>query len=377
LLIIAMNRKKRMEREGRQTGRALKKVNRNLSGKVGQPAGTLYHTGHQKTESPVITVFGYDENRFFYRDVKSLHECEQFKEQFKVLWINIDGLHEVQIIEEAGQLFGIHPLTLEDIPHTVQRPKIEEFDGYLFLVLKALELDAASGDVAEEQISMVIGSNFVLSFQEKPGDMFDATRDRIRNEGTAVRRKGADYLAYTLIDAVVDHYFTILEHFESRIEELDTNLLEAEGHDMFQAMYSLKKDLIHLRKSIWPLREIINSLSREQYRTLDGASIHPFFRDVYDNIILIIESVESYRDIVIGMHDTWLAVVNNRMNEIMKVLTIIATVFMPLSFIAGVYGMNFRYMPELEWHWGYFSVLGGMAVIFAGMMRYFHTKRWF
>ncbi|KUL30144.1 magnesium transporter [Chlorobium limicola] len=372
-----MKRNKRAEHNSRPTGRPLKTVKSSLSGKIGQPAGTLYHTGRQKTESPVITVFGYDENRFFYRDVKTLHECEQFKEQFKVLWVNIDGLHEVQIIEEAGQLFGIHPLTLEDIPHTVQRPKIEEFDGYLFLVLKALELDAASGDVAEEQISMVIGSNFVLSFQEKPGDMFDATRDRIRNEGTAVRRKGADYLAYTLIDAVVDHYFTILEHFESRIEELDTNLLEAEGHDMFQSMYSLKKDLIHLRKSIWPLREIINSLSREQYSTLDGASIHPFFRDVYDNIILIIESVESYRDIVIGMHDTWLAVVNNRMNEIMKVLTIIATVFMPLSFIAGVYGMNFHYMPELEWHWGYFSVLGGMAVIFAGMMRYFHTKRWF
>lgn len=372
-----MKLKKKAEHDGRSMVIPAKKVNRNLSGKVGQPAGTLYHTGRQKTERPVITVFGYDEKRFFYRNVTTLRECEQYKEQFRVLWVNIDGLHEVRVIEEAGQLFGIHPLTMEDILHTVQRPKIEEFDAYLFLVLKALELDAGSGNVAEEQISIVIGSNYVLSFQEKPGDMFDATRDRIRNEGTAIRKRGADYLAYTLIDAVVDHYFTILEHFESRIEQLDTNLSETVGHDMFQAMYSLKKDLIHLRKSIWPLREIINSLSREQYRTLDGALIHPFFRDVYDNIILIIESVESYRDIVIGMHDTWLAVVNNRMNEIMKVLTIIATVFMPLSFIAGVYGMNFHYMPELEWHWGYFSVLGGMTVIFAGMMRYFHTKRWF
>lgn len=373
-----MKRKKSAGHKDMPKGSSVKKAVRpNLSGKIGQPAGTLFHTGRQKTERAVITVFGYDETGFFYRELESLQECAEYRERFRVLWINIDGLHEVRVIEEAGKLFGIHALTLEDILHTVQRPKIEEFDSYLFLVLKALELDAGSGVVAEEQMSMVIGGNYVITFQEKPGDMFDATRDRIRNEGTAVRKRGADYLAYTLLDAVVDHYFTVLEHFENRIEQLDTNLPETVGYDMFQTMYSLKKELILLRKSVWPLREIINSLSRDQYRTLDSALTRPFFRDLYDNIVLIIESVETYRDIVIGMHDTWLAIVNNRMNEIMKVLTIIATVFMPLSFIAGVYGMNFRYMPELEWHWGYFSVLGAMAVIFAGMMRYFHTKRWF
>lgn len=373
-----MKRKKSAGHKDMPKGGSVKKAVRpNLSGKIGQPAGTLFHTGRQKTERAVITVFGYDETSFFYRELESLQECAEYRERFRVLWINIDGLHEVRVIEEAGKLFGIHALTLEDILHTVQRPKIEEFESYLFLVLRALELDAGSGVVAEEQMSMVIGGNYVITFQEKPGDMFDATRDRIRNEGTAVRKRGADYLAYTLLDAVVDHYFTVLEHFENRIEQLDTNLPETVGYDMFQTMYSLKKELILLRKSVWPLREIINSLSRDQYRTLDSALTRPFFRDLYDNIVLIIESVETYRDIVIGMHDTWLAIVNNRMNEIMKVLTIIATVFMPLSFIAGVYGMNFRYMPELEWHWGYFSVLGAMAVIFAGMMRYFHTKRWF
>ncbi|MGB0131858.1 magnesium/cobalt transporter CorA [Chlorobium sp.] len=372
-----MKRKKSAVHKSVPTGSPVKKVMRSHSQKIGQPAGTLFHTGEQKIVHPVITVFGFDEERHVMLHVASVAECRALRDQFRVIWVNIDGLHEVQVIEDAGREFGIHPLTQEDILHTQQRPKIEEFDNYLFLMLKMLGVDEASGEIVEEQLSMVLGKGYVITFQEKPGDIFDAVRERISTSGTALRKRGADYLSYGLVDAVVDNYFKVLEQFESRIELLDTQLLEQSGNMAFQSIYTLKKELILLRKSVWPMREIINSISREGFGVIDEASTGPFFRDIYDNIILVIETVETYRDIVIGMYDTRLAIVNNRMNEIMKVLTIIATVFMPLSFIAGVYGMNFRYMPELEWRWGYFAVLGFMAAVFAGMMRYFHTKRWF
>ncbi|MBN1279250.1 MAG: magnesium/cobalt transporter CorA [Chlorobium sp.] len=355
----------------------MKKVIRNFSGKIGQPAGTLFHTGERKIGSPVLTVLGYDEGRCVRLDIKNLNECMELRGKYKVLWINIDGLHELQVVEDAGRLFGIHPLTLEDILHTGQRPKIEKFDSYLFLMLRMLSVGEGLEEVAEDQLSIVVGSGYVMTFQEKTVDVFDSIRDRIATSGTSLRKRGADYLAYALMDAVVDNYFKVLEQFENRIEQLDIELLEQSADAAFQSIYILKKELILLRKSVWPMREIINSISRNEFNVIDEISTGPFFRDIYDNLILVIETVETYRDIVIGMYDTRLAIVNNRMNEIMKVLTIIATVFMPLSFIAGVYGMNFHYMPELEWRWGYFAVMGSMFIVFTGMMLYFRTKRWF
>lgn len=374
-------KQKRGSSKGKQGNRAdvrpLKKVMRNFSGKIGQPAGTLFHTGERKTERPVMTVFAYNEDRYVRLDVQNLDECRELQGKYKVLWINIDGLHEVKVVEDAGRLFGIHPLTQEDILHTHQRPKVEEYDHYLYLMLRMLSVGEGAEAVEEEQLSLVVGRGYVLTFQEMPGDVFDSIRERIATAGTAVRKRGADYLAYALIDAVVDNYFKVLEQFENRIEQLDIELLDQSANKAFQSIYTMKKELILLRKSVWPMREIINSISRDGFGVIDDASTGPFFRDIYDNLILVIETVETYRDIVIGMYDTRLAIVNNRMNEIMKVLTIIATVFMPLSFIAGVYGMNFRYMPELEWHWGYFAVWGFMLVVFAGMMLYFRRKRWF
>lgn len=374
-------RQKRHTAKGEQGAladvRPMNKVMRHFSGKIGQPAGTLFHTGERMTEHPVITVFGYDEERYVRLAAKSLDECRELQGKYKVLWINIDGLHEVKVVEDAGRMFGIHPLTQEDILHTHQRPKIEEYDRYLFLMLRMLSIAAGSGTVAEEQLSMVVGSGYVLTFQETHGDVFDSIRERIATSGTSLRKRGADYLAYALMDAVVDNYFSVLEQFENRIDQLDTQLLDQSADAAFQSIYTLKKELIMLRKSVWPMREIINSISRDGFDVIDDASTGPFFRDIFDNLILVIETVDTYRDIVIGMYDTRLAIVNNRMNEIMKVLTIIATLFMPLSFIAGVYGMNFRYMPELEWRWGYFAVWGFMLALSAGMMLYFRTKRWF
>jgi magnesium transporter len=371
------NKSLRRVRAAHPTVKPMKKVMRNLSKTIGQPAGTLQHIGEQKTDFPAITVFGYDEDHEFHMPLKSIAECAALKDKQKVLWVNIDGLHDVSVIEALGKLFDIHPLTLEDILHTEQRSKIEDFERYLFLVFRALDYDPQTSEITEEQMSMVIGSNFVLTFQEKPGDTFDALRTRIINPGTSIRKRGADYLAYGLIDAIVDSYFVILEQLESRIELLDQELFKTSGRETFESIYSLKKDLILLRKSVRPMREIINSISREHYTVIDDKATWPFFRDVYDNVIFINETIETYRDIVIGMYDTWLAIVNNRMNEIMKVLTTIATVFMPLSFLTGVYGMNFRFLPGLEWHWGFFALLGFMGMIVAGMMVYFRTRKWF
>ncbi|WP_242664238.1 magnesium/cobalt transporter CorA [Chlorobium sp. N1] len=355
----------------------MKKIIGRMAGTIGTAPGTLVHTGGRKMESPVITVFSYSEECVRRAVVGNLRDALGMRREGEVLWVNIDGLHDVGLVGEAGTHFGLHPLTLEDILHTLQRPKIEDFDRYLFLVLKTLQTDAEEGGLAEEQLAIVVGEDFVLSFREAPGPLFASIHERLENAGTNVRKKGADYLAYALVDAVVDSYFAVLEAFEDRIETLDDLLTETAARGSLPAMYTLKKELILLRKSVWPLREIINSIGRDRYRVIDDEASGPFFRDILDNIVLVIETVETYRDIVIGMYDTWLAIANNRMNEIMKVLTIIATVFMPLSFIAGVYGMNFRYMPELSWPWGYYGVLGLMASIFIGMILFFRTRKWF
>lgn len=342
---------------------------------LGTAPGTLCHTGDGGTGKPSLSLYRYNEAGFDRRTPPNFQECAGYRQKGRVLWIDVDGVHDADLVAEAGRVFGLHPLTMEDILHTHQRPKLEEFDNYLFLQLKGLSLDPAGNAVLEEQVAVVVGEEFVLTFREKPGPVFQAIRERVENHGTNLRRRGADYLAYALTDAVVDNYFTVLEQFEEHLEELDERLLEGDGATL-QAMYHLKKELIVLRRSVWPLREIINSIGRDQYRLIDAASTRPFFRDLYDNVILAIETVESYRDIVIGMYDTALAVANNRMNEVMKVLTIIATTFMPLSFIAGIYGMNFHHMPELEWRWGYYAVLGTMLSIFIGMVLYFRSRKW-
>ncbi|NTW82733.1 MAG: magnesium/cobalt transporter CorA [Chlorobiaceae bacterium] len=355
----------------------MKKVMRSMTKTVGQAPGTLLHTGEQKTGTTRITVFGYDEEKELHITPGSIQECKALKGGFKVLWINIDGLHDVSVIEEAGQLFGIHPLTLEDILQTGQRSKIEDFETYLFILLRTSEYDALSGEILDEQMSIVLGENFVLTFQEKPGDMFDAVRERIKNTGTGIRKRGADYLAYMLVDAIVDSYFIILDSFETRLDNLDQELFSISGKTTFQSIYFLKKDLIQLRKAERPLREIVNRIITDRYGVIGEETAGPFFRDIYDNVILINETIETYRDIVLGMYDTWLAIVNNRMNEIMKVLTTIATVFMPLSFLAGVYGMNFHVMPGLDLPWGFYGMMGFMGLIFIGMIVYFRTRKWF
>jgi magnesium transporter len=343
--------------------------------KMGLPPGTLVHIGERKTEEVKITIIDYDEKDVQEKEAKKVEECFSFKEKPTVTWVNIDGLQEVQTIEKIGVHFGIHPLVLEDILHTGQRPKAEDLGDYLFIVLKMFYQDERGDEMLGEQVSLLLGSNYVISFQEREGDVFSPIRARIRNSKGRIRKAGTDYLAYALIDAIVDNYFVILEELGEKIESLEEELVTNPTPETLQAIHTLKTNLVFLRKSVWPLREVINNLERGESPLIkDPTGI--YLRDVYDHTIQVIDTIESYRDMVSGMLDIYLSSVSNRMNEVMKVLTIIATIFIPLTFITGIYGMNFKYMPDLEWHWGYFGILIVMVVIVGFMGLYFKRKRW-
>jgi magnesium transporter len=343
--------------------------------KVGLPPGTLVHIGERKTEEVKITIIDYDEKELQEKEAKKVEECFPFKDKPTVTWVNIDGLQKVQTIEKIGVHFGIHPLVLEDILHTGQRPKAEDLGDYLFIVLKMLYHNEREDAMVGEQVSLLLGPNYVISFQEREGDIFNPIRERIRNSKGHIRKGGADYLAYALLDAIVDHYFVILEKLGEKIESLEEELVTNPRSEILQAIHILKRDLIFLRKSVWPLREVISGLEREGSPLITEPT-GIYLRDVYDHTIQVIDTIETYRDMVSGMLDIYLSSLSNRMNEVMKVLTIIATIFIPLTFIAGIYGMNFKFMPELEWHWGYPTALIVMLMVVGFMVMYFRRKRW-
>jgi magnesium transporter len=348
---------------------------RKTSKKAGLSPGTLVHDGDKKVEKAKITIIDYDATQFQEKEVETIEECFPFRDTPTVTWINIDGLHEVQIIEKIGKHFSIHPLILEDILHTGQRPKMEDFEDYIFLVVKMFYYDEKDNEIKMEQVSLLLGSNFVISFQEREGDIFDPIRERIRNHKGRIRIMKADYLGYALLDTIVDNYFIILEKVGEDIENMEEELVTRPTPETLQTIHNLKRELIVLRKSIWPLREVVNSLERGESPLINEAT-GVYLRDVYDHTIQVIDTIETFRDMVSGMLDIYLSSISNKMNEVMKVLTIIATIFIPLTFVAGIYGMNFEFMPELKWHWGYFAALGLMVVIFIGMVVYFRRKTW-
>ncbi len=345
------------------------------SEKGGLPPGTLAYVGEKKVEKVIITVFDYDSEQYEEKELKSIEECFPCKDTPTVTWINIVGIHQVEIMEKIGIHFGIHSLIMEDILNTRQRPKMDDLDDYLFIVLKMLSYNEEGDEIDTEQISIILGQNFVISFQEKEGAVFEPIRKRIRKNKGRIRKEGADYLAYALLDSVVDNYFKILEQIGERIEFLEEELVENPSTQALQEIHRLKREMLFLRKSIWPLREVISELERGESSLIKETTVI-YLRDVYDHTIQVIDTVETFRDMISGMLDVYLSSISNRMNEVMKVLTIIATIFIPLTFLAGVYGMNFRYMPELEWRWGYFAVLFLMAIICIGMVIYFRKKKW-
>ncbi|MFH1625657.1 MAG: magnesium/cobalt transporter CorA [Pseudomonadota bacterium] len=351
------------------------KLFRKTSKEVGLSPGTLVHVGEERTEKAKITIIDYDEANCEEKEVATVEECFPFKDTPTVTWINIDGIHQVDIVEKIGTHFGIHPLILEDIVHTGQRPKIEDFEDYLFIVVMMLSYDENDNEVKVEQVSFLLGSNFVISFQEKEGDVFNPVRERIRKAKGRIRKMKPDYLAYALLDTIVDHYFVVLERLGEKIEAMEEELVTNPTPGTLQTIHSLKRDLIFLRKSVWPLREVVNTLERGE-SALIYESTDVYLRDVYDHTIQVIDTIETFRDMVSGMLDIYLSSLSNKMNEVMKVLTIIATIFIPLTFMAGVYGMNFKLMPELELEFGYAALLILMALVALGMVRYFRKKRW-
>jgi magnesium transporter len=341
--------------------------------KAGLPPGTLIPTAGDHFEEVGIFVIDYDETHFAEKQIHKIEEVLPFKDSPTVTWLNIDGVHNTEIVEKIGGYFGIHPLVLEDIVTTRQRPKMEDFGDYIYVVLTMLCLE--KGQARAEQVSIILGENFVISFQEMPGDVFDPVRERLRNSKGRIRKQGPDFLAYALLDMVVDHYFAVLENLGELIEGLEQDLVLEPAPATLQAIHSLKREMIFLRKSVWPLRELISGLQRAESRLITH-NTQTYLKDVYDHTVQTMDTIESYRDMVSGMLDTYLSSISNRMNEVMKVLTIIATIFIPITFIAGVYGMNFHYMPELSWPWGYFAALGLMGAVSLAMVIYFKRKGW-
>jgi magnesium transporter len=353
----------------------LPRFTKQRSKKTGLPPGTLIHIGEKSAEKVKITIIDYDETQFEEKEATKVEECFPFREKPTVTWINIDGVHETEIIQKIGEHFDLHPLILEDILNTEQRPKIEDFGHYIYIVLKMLYYREQESQIRAEQVSLILGANFVIAFQEVEGDVFNPIRERIKNGKGRIRKMGADYLAYSLIDAIVDHYFIILEKMGEKIEVLEEDLVTNPSPKSLQEMHILKREMIFLRKAVWPLREVISSVERSG-SSLIAESTQLYLRDVYDHTIQVIDTIETFRDMVSGMLDIYLSSISNKMNEIMKVLTIIATLFIPLTFLAGVYGMNFQYMPELKLRWGYPVLLLVMVTALVSMLVYFRKKRW-
>jgi len=332
--------------------------------------------GQRKMETVVVSLFDFDADHLLEVGSASLDECFARLSQPTVTWINVWGLHDVELIRQIAERTNLHPLVVEDILDTEQRAKVEEYDGAIYAVLRMLSPDEEGHHPLDEQVSLVLGPSFVLSFQERKGDVFDHVRERIRSGGAGrIRRRGPDYLAYALIDAIVDRYFGSLETLGDQIESAEERVLEDASQGALRAIQGLRRNALVVRRAVWPLREVIGSMYRtESELVTDDTRV--FLRDVHDHAVQVIDAAETLRELAAGVMDLHMSAVSNRMNEVMKVLTMIATIFIPLSFLAGLYGMNFDVMPELHTPWGYPALLSVMAVLGVSMLYYFKRKGW-
>jgi len=357
-----------------------KRVSR-VSKKLGLKPGSVVYVGAERTEKVNINIIDYTESEYREKSVSTAEECFPFKDSPTISWINVDGIHEPELVEQIGAHFGMHPLVLEDIVNTGQRPKMEDAQDYLMVVLKMLYQSKEDDELRAEQVSVLFGSNWVITFQETGEDVFDHVRQRIKKTIPRVRFMTSDYLAYALIDAVVDNYFIVLESLGEEIENLEDEISENPGPEDLETIRSLKKRLIFMRKTVWPLREVIGGMERTESKLIIP-STEPFLRDLYEHIIQVIDTVETYRDMVSGLLDLYHTGVSNRMNEVMKVLTIFATIFIPLGFLAGVYGMNFDTsisslnLPELGFRYGYLFFWGLVIIVAGGLLWFFKRKKW-
>ncbi len=342
---------------------------------IGLPPGTLVVTAEKKMEQPKIKIIDYEKENYNIEETTKIDRNLSIIQESNIRWIIIDGITEIEVIEEIGNQFKLHPLVLEDILNTNQMPKFEDYTDYIFIVLKKLLWRKDKLDFDTEQICLVLGTNYVLTFREQESDIFDPILERIRLSKGRVRTMGADYLAYALIDIILDNYFVLQEILGEIIEEIEDKLIIEPKLDILHSIYTLKRSVIDLRKSIWPMREVINKLQREE-STLISDKMQFYLRDIYDHIFRIDDSFQNSRDIISGMLDLYLSSVSNKMNDIMKVLTIISTIFIPLSFLAGFYGMNFIHMPEITSPLGYPFLIIAMILISILMIIYFKKKNW-
>ncbi len=348
-------------------------INRQRSKKSFLPPGTVEVDISMQSQKVVITVLQFNENYIEEKIFSQIAELKDLSNSLCVTWINVDGIHDANVIEKIGSLYDIHPLTLEDIANTDQRPKFEDYDNYVVVMMKMLYYEA---QLNSEQLTIVLKNNVVITFQENHGgDAFYPIRKRLKEAKGRVRKFGADYLCYALIDAVVDSYFNILEVIGDKIELMDEQLIVEPTPDALKVLHAMKREMIFLRKSVWPVRDMVGSLERSETPLIQPTT-DVYLRDVHDHVVRVIETVENYRDLINGMMDIYLSSLSNKMNEVMKVLTIISTLFIPVTFIVGVYGMNFDYMPELRSPYGYAATWLVMLTIMISLLYYFRRKKW-
>ncbi len=343
--------------------------------KTGLPPGSLVYTGEERTERVKITLFNYTSEGFIEKTVQSIEECLPYRDEKSVTWINIDGVHDTELIAKMGELFMFHPLLLEDVVNTSQRPKADDYDDHLYTVLPMLTYNESKHCIDSEQISIVLSKNFVVSFQQTEGDLFDVIRERIRDNKSKIRNYGNDYLVYRMIDVIVDHYFLLLEKIGDAVEMLEDRIRSQINGTIIEDTQKIKNDLLLLRRSVYPLREVLNSLVKDDHKLL-AKRTQRFIRDVHDHSVQIMETLEMFREVVNGLREAYNSQLNMEMNKTIQTLTIMSVIFIPLSFIAGFYGMNFQHMPELEWKWGYPAVIAVMVAVSLGMVIFFRRKRW-
>lgn len=341
----------------------------------GQSPGSLIFIGKKKMESVQMRVMDYDAVNLTEQDLLDISDGSRYKTSDSVSWININGLHDTHIIQEVGRVFNLHPLVLEDIMNTGQRPKVEEFASYVFIVLKMIRFDSETQMMVNEQLSIVLGDTFLLTFQEQTGDVFEPVRERLRRQKSRIRGAGADYLAYALMDTVVDNYIYIIELIGEQIEDLEVVILSGRDTSVMESINAFKREINYLRKSIRPAKEAILKLSRLDC-DLFREHTFPFVKDIQDLVTQATEAIDMYHDLLTDQLNIHNSVVANRMNDIMKVLTIFAAIFIPLTFIAGIYGTNFDYLPELHYRYSYFIFLAGLGIVAGALILYFKRRRW-
>ncbi len=343
--------------------------------KPGTAPGSLVHSGPKKMEKVRLRLFEYDADEIKETELSTVDEAFPIRDDPPVGWLNVDGLHDPELLRKVRDYFDLHLLLMEDVVTVDQRPKMDEYPGCLYLLVPMLSFHSDTLTVQSEQLSLILGPTWVLTFQEREGDVFEPVRERIRSASGRIRSRGADYLAYALLDAVVDRYFVILEKLGDVTEEMEPRVLADPIPRTLQQINHLKRELLLMRKAVWPLREVLNAFGRTESPLVEAGS-RAFIRDVYDHAVHVIDTVETLRDLASGMTDLYLSSVGQKTNEVMKVLTLVATIFIPLTFLAGVYGMNFEFMPELKIRWAYPALWGVMLLVAGGMVWYFRRRKW-